>query len=383
MSGAAGVYDAIPLELRERPQWVAWKSVARDGQEKPTKEPRCALAPARKASSTNRKTWATFEQAVTALDHPDVDGLGYVFADDDPYVGIDLDTMDADAAAIILTLDSYTEHSVSGTGAHVIVRADLNGHPRKRKGPLEIYSEARYFVMTGKHMVGCPAAIESRQPELEMVLEHFLPTRELSIRIDNSARAESGAAPNLVPVSLDDRELIDKAESARNGHEFAALYAGTWDNRYSSQSEADLALCSKLAFWTGRDPERIDNLFRSSGLMRDKWERADYRERTISEAVAGCRDVYTPSPSLRSPTHETPANRGPDRPLSPVSRAARPGVRDDRHDRSARRGATVASSISRRIDPWTSVRAPGSSPVSSHRRSVQPAGSSRWTSALT
>ena len=79
--------------------------------------------------------------------------------------------MDADAAAIILTLDSYTEHSVSGTGAHVIVRADLNGHPRKRKGPLEIYSEARYFVMTGKHMVGCPAAIESRQPELEMVLE--------------------------------------------------------------------------------------------------------------------------------------------------------------------------------------------------------------------
>jgi len=53
----------------------------------------------------------------------------------------------------------------------------------------------------------------------------------------------------------------------------------------ASQSEADLALCCKLAFWTERDASRIDVLFRRSGLMRDKWERTDYRDATIAKAI--------------------------------------------------------------------------------------------------
>ena len=37
-------------------------------------------------------------------------------------------------------------------------------------------------------------------------------------------------------------------------------------------------------FWVGFDPERIDRLFRISGLYREKWERAYYREATLSKA---------------------------------------------------------------------------------------------------
>ena len=50
-----------------------------------------------------------------------------------------------------------------------------------------------------------------------------------------------------------------------------------------------------LAFWTGRDPDRIDRIFRSSGLYREKWDRDDYRDRTTGEAVAGCHETYLPS----------------------------------------------------------------------------------------
>jgi primase-polymerase (primpol)-like protein len=58
-------------------------------------------------------------------------------------------------------------------------------------------------------------------------------------------------------------------------------------------SEADAALCSMLAFWTGRDPQRIDNLFRQSGLCREKWtRREDYRRRTIEHALRNRTGLY-------------------------------------------------------------------------------------------
>ena len=49
-------------------------------------------------------------------------------------------------------------------------------------------------------------------------------------------------------------------------------------------SRADLALCRLIAFYT-QDPEQIDRLFRQSALFRSKWERADYREWTITKAI--------------------------------------------------------------------------------------------------
>jgi hypothetical protein len=69
---------------------------------------------------------------------------------------------------------------------------------------------------------------------------------------------------------------------------------GDWSD-YTSRSEGDLALCTHLAFWTKKDPARIDSLFRQSGLMReDKWGRDDYRERTIEKAIALTTEVNEP-----------------------------------------------------------------------------------------
>ena len=286
-------FDAIPADLREREQWVVWRRVERDG--KATKVPYRADGSGR-ASSTDPATWSTFEAAVAGSEALAADGIGFVFSASDPFVGVDLDALDSDAAAVILALDSYTESSVSGRGAHVIVRADLNGHPRRRQGPLEVYSEGRYFVVTGAHMAGTRATIETRQAELERVLARFLP-----------AEPPADRAP-VQPVDVDDQELVERATRARNGDEFSSLWAGDWQGRYGSQSEADLALCGVLAFWTGRDAGRVDRLFRASGLMRGKWLRDDYRTRTIDAATAACGDVYTP-PRPRPATSSRPRPR--------------------------------------------------------------------------
>jgi hypothetical protein len=167
---------------------------------------------------------------------------------------------------------------------HIIVRASLNGHRRNRSGPFEVYEQGRYFCMTGQHVRGTPTTIEERQAELDRVLEHFLPSVEVA-----TSTSEDRVATQS--VDLDDRDLLDRAMSARNGADFTRLWNGDTAG-YGSHSEADLALCNMLSFWTGRDAGRIDDLFRRSGLMREKWERDDYRNRTIGIAIDATKDVF-------------------------------------------------------------------------------------------
>ena len=98
------------------------------------------------------------------------------------------------------------------------------------------------------------------------------------------------------PVNnLDDATLLERARQARNGARFIALYdRGDWRTQgFPSQSEGDLALCATLAFWCGGDEARIDSLFRSSALFREKWNSADYRGRTLTKALAGCSETYS------------------------------------------------------------------------------------------
>ena len=80
--------------------------------------------------------------------------------------------------------------------------------------------------------------------------------------------------------------IIEHARDRQGkSNKFPALFSGDW-SEYGSQSEADLALCKNLAFWTNNDPEAIDRIFRRSGLYRAKWERQDYSSRTIGKAIA-------------------------------------------------------------------------------------------------
>src|SRR5262249_31758772 len=94
-------------------------------------------------------------------------------------------------------------------------------------------------------------------------------------------------------TDFDDDALIHKAATAKNGDKFKLLWAGDYKAAgYASQSEADLALCGLLAFWCDGDRDRIGRLFRMSGLIRKKWERDDYRNRTIDRALSGKTEFY-------------------------------------------------------------------------------------------
>jgi hypothetical protein len=103
------------------------------------------------------------------------------------------------------------------------------------------------------------------------------------------------AAPKSVrvtpagPVHADDQKIIDKI-MADDGA--ARLWSGNTAG-FTSDSEADLSLIGRIAFFCNGDPSRIDSIFRQSSLVRDKWtDRPDYRERTISKALSSMTQFY-------------------------------------------------------------------------------------------
>ena len=280
--------DAIPAELRNYPQRIVWRFEQRGGE--PTKVPYRALDPARNASSTDPATWTSFDEAAHALAAvPNLDGLGFVFTSTDPFAGIDLDeitTAEGDhpaAVEVIAELASYTERSPSGDGVHIIVIAECPGSRHATKdtpwgGKFEVYDTARFFTVTGDRLPSAPTTIEDRQHPLDLLDRELFP-----------AAAEAPPWPR-VPVSASDAELIDRADHARNGAAFAALWQGDTSRYGGDDSAADLALCAHLAFWTGGDGDLVDALFRGSGLMRGNGpaaRRYDDGCRTIATAIDG------------------------------------------------------------------------------------------------
>ena len=286
-------HSSIPPVFRDRPQWVAWRTADRAGEQ--TKVP-VDPATGGYASVDAPETWSDYGTAVAyARDTPAVDGVGFVFTADDPYVGVDLDdcrepatgAVDAWAAEILDRLDSYTERSPSGTGFHVLVRGAVPDGGN-RSGGLELYDRDRYFTVTGDRVPGTPRTVADRAETLQAIHAEY-------IAVEPEDAADAAAAPGS--VELADEELVEQAMNAANGDKFRRLWAGDTAG-YPSHSEADQALCNLLAFWTGGDPQRMEELFGRSGLVRDKWrERPDYRERTIQTAIEDCAAFYEPEGS--------------------------------------------------------------------------------------
>jgi putative DNA primase/helicase len=264
-------HQAVPVELAGLRQWVAWRWEDRDGKlTKPPLNPHTGEY----ASTTNAATWGILEDALRfRLHNPSAAGLGFVFTKDDPYAGVDLDKCrDPEtgeiapwAQTIIDYLRSYTEVSPSGTGVKIFIQAALPAGIKK--GAVEAYDSGRYFTVTGDHVAGTPRTIEDRPAQLQA----------LHVWLKADEPIGRPVSPPTAPVDLDDATLIEKARTAANGVKFERLWSGDWSD-YPSQSEADLALCSHLAFWTGGDGGRVNRLFRQSGLYRAKWDQPHFAD---------------------------------------------------------------------------------------------------------
>ena len=82
--------EHIPAELKALPQWVIWRYFWKADKRKWDKPPLNARI-GNAASSTNLKTWSTFDQAMAAYTAGGFDGIGLALVKVNGIVGVDLD----------------------------------------------------------------------------------------------------------------------------------------------------------------------------------------------------------------------------------------------------------------------------------------------------
>jgi putative DNA primase/helicase len=280
-------FTNIPAELRNTPQWILWRSEKRDG--KKTKVP--YQIDGNMARSNDKRSWSTFPTIIKYFKQGGYDGIGFMFSKEDPFIGIDIDGCVKDrkltdlAKDIVETVNSYTEFSPSGEGIHIITKGSLplRGPGTGKKNPsigLEVYRHGRYFTFTGDSLED--KKVFDRTEELKVLFNKYLEEKpKVTKTVDRTENTNMSELPNA--------ELWEKMFSSKNGKTIQDLFNGSLIN--GDHSSTDMALCNHLAFWTDKDPIKMDSMFRESNLLREKWDKRHasdgrtYGQMTIHTAI--------------------------------------------------------------------------------------------------
>ena len=267
-------------------RWLTWKLETRKG--KTTKVP--YQTNGKLASSTDKDTWTTYESLKEKK-------KGIVLKEDRLLICVDMDhVLDEEKKIIVeekiikkflIESNSYTEVSQSGSGLHVFLALEGPLTLEKNKHqPFEIYSSGRYIAVT-ENAFGKMKDVRTIPEEEAIALLSIL-------GYPWKPKEEKKKATSLSPLSMDDATVLQKMFTSKNGPKIRALYDGDISQYGNDASSADMALCSHLAFWTGKNVAQMDSLWTSSqlGSRKKVQERKDYRDRTITMAISSCTEVY-------------------------------------------------------------------------------------------
>lgn len=296
-------------ELKQMKVWICWNFREKDG--KRTKVPIAASGEKTGTDEGHRHTWVTFDEAKVTSAEKHYSGVGFVIPEG--WFFLDIDHKPLDDPYVVKMLErfgSYSEKSVSGEGIHIYGKCDFTQIPTETKNDkiklhhkyyqknpnngTELYIGGltnRFAVFTenviqDKPLIDCTNAI------LVTLDKDMLRKRKSGEKPEQSTQAPP--TPPRVSAAVDDEffDIVCNLRKQKNGEKFRKLYDDGDFSDYGSQSEADCALCALIAFRTGPDPDAIDNIFHGSALYREKWERDDYREETITKGIEACGGVY-------------------------------------------------------------------------------------------
>ena len=288
-------FENIPEEIKNLNNWVLWKLEYRNGEK--TKPP-YQIINGKGIKSNDPKKCTSYDETLNYYNNHrgEYKGIGFMF-EGSGYTGIDIDhhigvkdtITEEEEHYIIDTLDSYTETSQSGAGAHVIVRGSI---PQDFKKKIEMYSHAHYFAMTGDIIDG-RKDIEDRQLKLDELYKSYSGKEVKSV-----APVILAAPEEVISKEPTDYEaLLDKALTGANGLKIRTLYI-EGDIRFynGDDSRADLGLCDYLAYYFDNDFKDIDYMFRKSKLYRPKWDEMHgaqtYGTMTINKTLEGHNKTY-------------------------------------------------------------------------------------------
>jgi len=267
----------------------------------------------------NPSTWVDYETASAA------GPVAFVFTDQDPFFFFDIDHCKQPDGqwnsvatwACQQFAGCAVEVSQSGEGLHIFGVAPEDLPHGCNSDPLnsQFYTSKRFVALTFTGLTGDISFTPPVETYRGLISNYFTQTPG-SVVTDANWTTEPD--PEWYGPE-DDSELMAKAFKSKSAKAILgvgvtlkqlweadeAALAGVYpsDNDVFNWSQADAALCSHLAFWTGKDCERIQRLWEASALgQRDKFhDRPGYVQTTILRAVSMCKAVYKGKKPLPEP----------------------------------------------------------------------------------
>ena len=318
----------IPRTLKSSCSFCVWRKEKRNGKAiKIPYDPKTGQM----AKTNDPSTFSDFATAMKVyalgVGKKGWDGIGFRVSEGIGAIDIDHcirpDGSLNDVAASILSFlkNAYFEKSPSGTGLRGLFRLDADFtydktryYINNRRFGLEVYFPGvtnRFVTLTGDVYRTGEEGKSDGSGSLELTPESIASLQSV---LDTFMKRRTALTNKAIhnPVSyFTDEQVINHASNTNNedsNEKFKDLMAGRWEDRYDSQSDADMALVSILTFWCGGVEEQIDRIFRTSGLMRDKWDRVTgdgtYGTITIRNAVLSSPEVYRPTGMARTSATE-------------------------------------------------------------------------------
>jgi len=252
------------------------------------------------AKSNDPSTWSTLHTVLENCrsEHNELPAIA--LSKDSQLIFLDLDMVrDPRAGNLLLwasellqKTNSYTEISRSGTGLHIFLRGVppiLTDEKLRSKvsnvfetdSDFELYFRNKFATITGNILVDKPIR-EITEAELLDIYRTFFPEKH--------QRSMEKEAWKLSP-ELSDDEVLRLAKSAKNGEKFSILFEqGQWKGS-DDASAKDQSLANLVSFYT-QGADQIKRLMRKSALIREKWEREDYLDRSIEKALQSLTSTY-------------------------------------------------------------------------------------------
>lgn len=334
--------NGIPQGLEQFKQFILWKIVLDPQTNVPKKLP---VSPhtGKVIDAHDRQHWVAADVAIDSAKKRKL-GVAFVFTPEIKRAFIDLDDAllpdrsgwSPFAMDILRKFPGAAiEVSASGEGLHIFCSyiGEMPAHKTRVTGiPIEFYHESRFVALTGvqlqgdantDHTAAChalvamlgapeatPAADWTMTPDPDWVGpedDTELLARMLKTVSAGAAFGGKASFKDLFEGNVETLMRVWPAEGRGDGLPYDASFA-------------DSALATHLAFWTGRNCERIRRIMMWSALRRPKYERPDYLPRTIMRACAVVKDVY-------KETHRTTVEQdAPNKIIASSSIAPRDGV---------------------------------------------------------
>lgn len=278
-------FEKIPNELKNCGYFCEWTW----DEERKTKKPL--------AKTNDITTFTSFEN----IKNKERIGLGMF----NNICGIDIDhcintdgELSATATDILQTINSYAEISPSNTGVHILFKLDESQqidnknsdyYLNNRNTNVEVYQGSKtnkFLTLTGNTIKGYENFVEINQDTILKVLNKYMKkdTRETIKQAQNSISSESDI--NI----QNDKEFLEIGLSKDN--KLLELWNSIPSGSGGNESETDLALMNKLAYWTNKNHNLMESSFEDSNYYKNKddyhlkkWERVDYRRELIIKAI--------------------------------------------------------------------------------------------------